>query len=260
MDAFFRNLDNFFEVSEMEPWGRLVAVECTARELMEYREDNIPDTIRSILYNNENWKNENSSDWAYQGSSNPEFYAFKVWELWNSIRRYGVKSPVHMHQNTGGTFRFHPSNNKIEVLTEYFPDMPIVVLHHDYDFLREYYFKEEFDWYKKLSYTVIDSSEKYTSLFNLDDDAELEFGWDYVKDVCDETTETWGKIKPVAFDWEEVDHNQYKNDDLYCSALHVTCNDKYHRVRMEKENKKLGDLIQTKPGQFKFCGKWYPID
>lgn len=260
MDEIFRDLNRFFEISKLEPWGKLVAVKCTPNDLMDYREGDIPATIRDILYNNPNWKTEDSVDWAYQGSSNPEFYTFKVWELWNSIRRYGVKSPVHMHQNTGGTFRFHPSNNKIEVLTEYFPDLEITVLHHDYDFLRKYYYKEEFDWYLNLEHQVIESTEHYTSLFNLDADAELEFGWDYVKNICLAESDVWGKIKPVKFDWEEVDHQKHKDDDLYCTSLHLTCNDKYHRVKMEKQSKLLKDIIQARPGGFKFCGKTYSID
>lgn len=260
METFFRNLNNFFEVGKIDPWGKLLAIKCTPKDLLDYREDDIPDTVRQVLYNNENWKLENSSDWAYQGSSNPEFYIFKIWELWNSIRKYGVKTPVHMHQNTGGTFRFHPSNNKIEVLTEYFPDMPITVLHHDYDFLREHYFKEEFDWYKSFEYDIIETPEQYKKLYNIDEDAELTFGWDYVRTICATPEEVWSKIKPVSFDWEEVDHKKYETNDLYNASVHVTCDDKYHRVRMQNQPKLLKDIIQTFPGGFKFCGKKYSID
>lgn len=257
------NLDEFFSLSRKKPWGGLYAIACTPKNLMAWRQDNIAETLIRVL-KTDDWREQNSADWSNQNSGADVFYLFKVWELWRSISANGVKSPVHVHAEAGhNNCYFHPSNNKIEVLCEYFPGIPITVLWHDYDLLVDLYQTENLFWYEGGAYCEITNTKEYLELYNLDPtdkDLELQFGWDYIKNICAGGDEIWGKLKPKARDWRAVNPQDHVDDDRWENALFLTVTDRYHRVAMFNSNKQLKDIIAVKPGQARFCGKWYDID
>jgi len=261
MEQNFRdNLTEFFELTKTKPWGRLLAVQCTANDLIKWRQDNIHETLLNVL-NTEGWQTESSEDWSGRNSSSDIFYIFKVHELWKSIRLNGTKSPVHVHAEAGyNNCYFHPSNNKIEVLCEYFPELPITVLWHDYDLLQQLYPQPNLNWFEYLIHFEITDEREYRELYNLDpNDEELEliWGWDWVKNIISNDN-TWGKLKPRARDWRAVE--DHTGDLRWDNALFLTVTDRYHRKAMSHNQTKLKDIIQVKPGQAKFCGKWYDTE
>jgi hypothetical protein len=251
---------NFFSLSRKKPWGGLYAIACTPKNLMAWRQDNIAETLIRVL-KTDDWREQNSADWSNQNSGADVFYLFKVWELWRSISANGVKSPVHVHAEAGhNNCYFHPSNNKIEVLCEYFPELPITVLWHDYDLLQQLYPQPNLNWFEDLIHFEITDEREYRELYNLDpNDTELEliWGWDWIKNIIN-NNDAWGKLKPRARDWRAV--KDHTGDPRWDNALFLTVTDRYHRKAMHHNQTKLKDIIQVKPGQAKFCGKWYDID
>ena len=259
---FRTDLDEFFQLTREKPWGSLISVYCTPRDLFEWREGNVEETLMRVI-KTEGWQDETSDYWANRNSSNDFFYMFKVWELWKSISRNGVKSPVHLHAEAGyDNCYFHPSNNKIEVLCEFFPDIDITVLWHDYDLLVKHYDQANLHWFEDHVHTTIHDKRDYLELYNLDpEDAELElqFGWESIKQIHADP-DIWGKLKPKIRDWKSIDLTKHLDDPRLENALFLTVTDRYHRVQMHKSAKRLGDIIQVKPGKARYCGKWYDID
>jgi len=256
----------FFEHSEKNPWGEILLVHCQAKDLKMYTEGMIPEVLQRVLQDPD-WKNERSDDWANRGSSNDVFFLFKVWELWKSISRNGVKSPVHVHAVAGDNWlNFHPSNNKIEVLCEFFPEMEIKVLYHNYTFLHKNYPDEALKWYENHTHYPITTAEDYMELYGdlyasvEPDELELDFFWDTCKNITADLNYLSGKLKPRKRDWRYVDDAKFSGDPDYENSPFLTVSDRYHRVAMEKDATLLKDVIQVKPGKARFCGKWYDID
>ena len=81
-----------------------------------------------------------------------------------------------------------------------------------------------------------------------------------LKDIIKDPEGVWGKVKPKARDWRNIKPQEHLSDSNYENALFLTVTDRYHRVAMDKVNILLKDIIQTKPGQVKFCGKWYEVE
>lgn len=260
--GYRENLKEFFTETKNNPWGELVAVQCKPMDLEKHCDKNIHETLINVL-RTEDWQTETSDSWSNRNSGSDIFYIFKVHELWKSIKQYGTKSPVHIHNEAGyNNFYFHPSNNKIEVLVEFFPNIDITVLYHNYSFLKEQYDVPELEWYKKYSHKIINTEQEYLDLYNLDkndNDLELLFGWEYISNICN-NDKIWGKLKPKVRDWRSVDHIKYKDDLLYKNSLFLTVTDRYHRVAMQKNKKMLKDIIQVSPGKAKYCGKVFDID
>lgn len=255
-----RVVEEFFEKSKANPWGRLIAVECKPSDLKQWAEGNIPETIKAVV-SKPGWETENSFDWAPKGSGNPIFYAFKIYEVWKSIAEIGMKTPLHIHSTANDNgMRFHPSNNKIEIMCEYFPDMPVTVLYHDYDYLRECYPEPILDWYKKFPYRVIKNESQYLDLYGLDQEHnEMEFGWDYCKRIVNSPDEVWGKVKPRAWDWNHIDISEHDGLPSLENALFLTVSDRFHRMAMHHDEIVLGEILQVENGIAKFCGREYEV-
>lgn len=257
------DVDEFFDRMNLDDWGRLLAVKCQPQDLIDYRQNDIPETLNRVIQQPD-WQMENSSDWALKNSGEDCFYIFKVHALWKSIRFNGVKSPIHVHAAADEEWlEFHPSRNKIEVLCEYFPNMEVTALYHDYRLLSNNYPRDVLSWYNQHKYTMITNSEDYYKLYNLDHDDPhllLSFGWDWCKNIIADPDGVWGKVKPRARDWRRVKPVEHQGDSDWENALFLSVTDRYHRVSMEKQGILLKDIIQTKPGQAKFCGKWYEIE
>jgi len=254
------NLDEFFELSKQKPWGRLLAVHTKASILEPVINGDIPEKILEVI-SDPDWRTESSAYWSSRSSSDARFYLFKLWELWKSISRNGVKSPVHLHIRDG-YLTAHPSNNKKEVLYEFFPDADITILFHDYDLIREQYPTKWTEWYQDLPYEEITTASEYLDYY--DDslnsrEIELEFGWDYCKNILADQ-HTWSKLTPKQWDWRHIDPAKHEKDSQFNNALFLTVTDRYHRVKMKVDDVQMKDVIQVKPGRAKFCGKWYDID
>lgn len=256
-----KQVQEFFDYSAENPWGDLMLVHCTPEDLRKYTEGNIADTLERVL-NHDDWKFENSRNWADKGSGNDVFYLFKVYELWKSIRRNGVKSPVHVHAVAEDNWlNFHPSTNKIEVLCEFFPEMEIKVLYHSYDFLMRNYPDDAVGWHLDHMHYPIETAVDYLDLYAEmnPEEVELEFFWAKCSDILTGNPDLSGKLKPRARDWRYVNVNKYNGDPEFENAVFLTVNDRYHRIAMKKDDIFLKDIIQTKPGKAKFCGKWFDI-
>jgi hypothetical protein len=262
-DSRRHDIKEFFTLTKEKPWGRLLAVDCKPSDLMEYRDNNIPDTLQRVI-RTEDWQFNDSRSWAKENSGHDIFYMFKVHALWKSIRFNGVKSPIHVHAKAGEDWlEFHPSRNKIEVLTEYFPELPVTALYHEYNLLAESYPEPCLTWYKDLPHKEISTTTDYYNLYKLDESDPqllLQFGWDWCRDIIKDPEGVWGKVKPKARDWRNIKPQEHLSDSNYENALFLTVTDRYHRVAMDKVNILLKDIIQTKPGQVKFCGKWYEVE
>ena len=48
-DSSRHDIKEFFTLTKEKPWGSLLAVDCKPRDLMEYRANNIPDTLQRVL-------------------------------------------------------------------------------------------------------------------------------------------------------------------------------------------------------------------
>jgi hypothetical protein len=254
-------LDDFFKLSTEKPWGRLVSVECTPNDLKKWSEGNIPATIKEVVAQ-PGWEDENSFDWAPKGSGNPIFYLFKIYEVWNSIRKEGVKTPLHAHYVANDNdMRFHPSNNKIEILCEFFPDMEVKVLYHDYNYLREFWDQPLVSWYKRFFFDVIDNTDDYLELFGLDQEHnEMEFGWEYCKRIIQNPDDVWGKVKPRAWDWKHIDITPHIGVESLENALFLTVTDRFHRMKMHENGIRLGDILKKTDQGYEFCGKKFSVD
>lgn len=250
-------LDTFFAHTG---WGNLLAVTAPVESLRKYTEGEVEATLYRVLESGD-WQQENSSDWHNKGSSNDIFFLFKVYELWNSIRRNGLKSPLHVHAVLDDNWiNFHPSNNKIEVLCEFFPEAEVTMLYHQYDFLEQYYPDDAVLWYKQYPHVAITDKQQYLDLYNIDTSkVEQFFGWGMVCDAVENKDAVWGKLKPKHRDWKRIDLDKYQNNELYRNSPFLTVSDNYHRVAMREENKSLKSLIQTSAGKVKFCGKTYQL-
>ena len=252
------NLLEFFATSQAKPWGRLLAVHTQATVLEPIVNKDIPEKIIEVI-SEPDWQTESSAYWSSRNSSDTRFYLFKLWELWKSIRTNGVKSPVHLHIRDGH-LTAHPSNNKKEVLYEFFPDADITVFFHDYDLIRELYPTQWTEWYKDLPYEEIQTAYEYMDYYDSslkDSNIELEFGWDYCSNILADK-HTWSKLTPKKWDWRHV--GDHTGDPRWENALFLTVTDRYHRVKMKSDDVQMKDVIQVKPGRAKFCGKWYDID
>ncbi len=252
------NVEEFFEESKRNPWGRLLAVTATACDLEQYIENDINDTLQRVL-KKPDWFEQSSEMWHDRNSSADEFFLFKIYELYHSIKRDGLKAPVHIHSVVDdNTLEFWPSNNKIQVLAECFPDMEFTVLYHDYDAIRKNYPDDTTDWYTALPHREITSADEYCALYGLDKDSDQEIGWGYVKDSIDNQNEVWGKLKPIWRTWKR--YKDDKRDQSFENALHITVTDRFHRVEMRKNARGMNTIIHTRPGQASYCGRWYDID
>jgi hypothetical protein len=252
-------LNKFFDLSKRSPWGRLIAVQTPLSFLKPYTEGEIANILKRVI-SNSGWERENSFNWANKGSGNEVFFIFKVYELWKSIQQNGVKSPVHIHYvPSDDEFRFHPSNNKIEVLCEYFEEQTVTVLYHDYDLFKLHYHTDLVFWYEQFPYTIIDNADDYLSLFNLTDAHEVELGYDFCKKICEHPEDVWGKVKPRARDWRYVDIQQLQGTPELENALFLTVTDRYHRVAMQEDAIELSDIINVDGNIITYCGKEYDL-
>ncbi len=256
------SIDSFFKHSHENPWGNLIAIKCTASALIEWR--NNGKIVKSIqeTVNNQNWTDENSRDYANGNSSDPRFFLFKIYELYNSINEIGVKTPLHIHNvATDNEFSIHPSNNKIEVLCEFFPNTMITCVYHDYDYLREYWPDKLTNWYKQWDYDIIDNTDDYLKLFGLDQDSnETEFGWDLCKTIIQSPGDVWGKVRPRARDWSYIDITKHDGNPLLENAPFLTTTDRFHRIAMFENQIVMGDILTKTEDGFMFCNKEFKFN
>lgn len=255
-----REVEEFFEHLDHTRWGELLVVHCKPNDLKKYTEGMIPEVLHRVLQEPD-WAEQRSDKWAFKGSGNDVFFLFKVWELWKSISRNGVKSPVHVHAVADDNWlNFHPSNNKIEVLCEFFPDKEIKVLYHNYNYIANNHPDEASRWYLNHMHYPIEAARDYLDLYSeLDpEEVELDFFWDTCENIMLEKEGISGKLKPRKRDWRYIDLNT--DDDDFKNSAFLTVSDRYHRVAMEKDATLLKDVIQVKPGKARFCGKWYDIN
>lgn len=256
-----RILDEFFDLSKKQPWGRLIKVDVPVSFLTKWRdrEPIITNSIREVV-SRDNWETENSIDFANGGSSDPRFFLFKQKILFDSIGEIGLKTPLHLHHvPMDNELSVHPSNNKIECLCEFYPDMTVTALYHDYDYLNEYWSDELTGWYKKFNYQVIDNTNDYLKLFGLEFDSnETEFGFDYVKRIVEAPKEVWGKVKPRARDWQYIDISERPAQSLD-NALFLTVTDRFHRNVMHTDEISMGEILIKQDSGYKFCGKIFEL-
>lgn len=256
-----KTVEEFFEHMNENHWGDIMLVHCKPTDLKKYTEGMIGEIVRRVLQDSQ-WFTERSDEWANRGSGNDVFFLFKVFELWKSIRANGVKSPVHVHAVAGDNWlNFHPSNNKIEVLCEFFPEMEIKVLYHNYAFLHRNFADEAVTWYLDHMHYPVETAQDYMDLYaDLNpEEVELDFFWDTCKNIMMGKNES-GKLTPRKRDWRYVDLEEYEGEPDFEHSAFLTVSDRYHRVAMEKDAITLKDIIQVQPGRAKFCGKWYDLD
>ena len=257
-------IDTFFNYDM--PWGELLLVECKVSDISDYvKERNIIPTVQSMV-STPGWQDELSSDYSNANISTNMFYAFKIHELYESIKNDGVMTPFHIHMRTDGQLAFHPSNNKIQVMLHFFPDHDIKILYHKYNLLELYYDNPKNDWYKDFPHTKITSEQQYRDLFKLSIDADLEFHCDFMHRVLDPEIETTPKLDQKKVDWAEL-KDLAKMHPLYSISPALTVTDRFHRIKMQ-ETKRLGDIAiwdKDKRGDnwVEFCdqtfGKGYDI-
>ena len=248
------------------PWGELLLVECKVSDISDYvKHRNIIPTVQRMV-STPGWQDELSSDYSNANSSTNMFYAFKIHELYESIKNDGVMTPFHIHMRTDGQLAFHPSNNKIQVMLHFFPDYDIKILYHRYNFLDIHYENEHTDWYKKFTHTKITSEQQYRDLFKLSIDADLEFHCDFMHRVLDPEIETTPKLNQKKVDWANLTDVE-KENPLYVISPALTVTDRFHRIKMQ-ETKRMGDIAiwdKDKRGDnwVEFCdqtfGKGYDI-
>lgn len=260
-----KTVEEFFEHMDANHWGDIMLVHCKPADLKKYTEGMIPEVLQRVIHEPD-WKDQRSDEWAGKGSSNDVFFLFKVYELWKSITRNGVKSPVHVHAVASDNWlNFHPSNNKIEVLCEFFPDMEIKVLYHNYAFLHRNFPDEAVTWYLDHMHYPVETAQDYMDLYTElyasvePGELELDFFWDTCKNIM-LGKEQSGKLTPRKRDWRYVDIEKWEGEPDFEQAAFLTVSDRYHRVAMERDAIKLKDIIQVKPGKARYCGKWYDID
>lgn len=254
--------DSVEEFFQQTNWGQLVAIKCYCSSPFIDKEvdSEIAEKLNEVI-KLPNWQNEVSSDWHDGRSSKTVFSIFKVNKLVNSIRENGLKSPVHMHKRLGTSrFDFWPSNNKIEVLYDFFPDMEFTLLYHDYDFYRECFADDDIDWYKKFEWHKIESEYHYRQLYTVGENAELDIGWDYCSRLMT-SDDIWSKLNPIPKrTWQHVDHEKYKDVESYKNSVHITVTDRYHRVAMRDQPVRLGDIVQVSDNKILFCDRKFDIN
>ncbi|MDA9302506.1 hypothetical protein N8072_01030 [bacterium] len=254
-------LDDFFKLSKEKPWGQLVSVKCKVSDISKWRDQEpiITDKMREVV-STPGWQDLQSEDFSLGNSGRSPFFMFKVNKVYESISKVGVKTPVHLHHVAKrDELSVHPSNNKIEVLAEFFPEMEITCLYHDYDFLSKYYPDELTGWYKQFDWTPITSADQYLELFGLDhEETEIEIGFDHVSNIINNNDKVWGKVKPRKRDWNRIDISKHADDELLENSLFLTVSDRFHRFKMAVENVAMGDILkETSPGNYKYCGRVY---
>lgn len=255
-------LDDFFKRTAEKPWGRLVHATVPVSFLSKWRDNEpiIENSIRETV-SDPDWQTRQSVDFANGGSSDPRFFLFKQKILFDSIGEVGLKTPLHLHHvPTDNELSVHPSNNKIECLSEFFPDKKVSVLYHDYDYLNKYWSDNLTNWYKQYEHTVIDNTTDYLKLFGLEHDSnETEFGFDYVKRIIEAPKAVWGKVKPRARDWSYIDINEQPSN-LLDNSLFLTVTDRFHRRIMHSDDIAMADIVtHVSENIYEFCGKQYEI-
>jgi len=252
------SVEEFFQQTN---WGKLIAVKCycTSPFIDKEIDSEIEEKLNEVV-NTDGWQDLMSDSFHDGKSSRAPFGVFKVHKLVNSIRAGGIKSPVHMHRRLGTTrFDFWPSNNKIEVLYDFFPNTEFTLLYHDYDFYRECFADDDVDWYKKFEWKQITNEHDYRKLYTVGDDAELVIGWDYCARLMTED-DIWSKLNPIPKrTWQNVDHDKYKDVESYKNAVHLTVTDRYHRVAMRDVPVRMGDILQVSNSKIEFCGKEFKL-
>lgn len=254
-------LNDFFELSKQKPWGRIVAVQTPISFLSKWRDSEpiIEQSLQDIIAR-DGWETETSRDFANGGSSDPRFFIFKQKILFDSISDVGLKTPLHLHHvPQDNELSVHPSNNKIECLCEFFQDMTVTALYHDYDYLNEHWPDDLTNWYKQFDHRVIDNTQDYLKLFGLEQNSnETEFGYEHVKRIVEAPKEVWGKVKPRARDWKYIDINE-KPAETLDNALFLTTSDRFHRNIMHSDDICMGDIIKLNQTGIEFCGKEFKI-
>jgi len=256
-------LQEFFKLSSEKPWGKLVAIRCQVKDISQWRDSEpiMTDRMRDVV-NTENWQDLQSKDFAMGNSSNSPFFMFKVSKIYESVKEIGVKTPVHLHHvPRDGELSVHPSNNKIEVLSEFFPEMKITCLYHDYDYLSKYWEDRLTGWYHTHAWGEVTTAAQYLELFGLDqDETELEIGYEHVTKIINSKDHVWGKVKPRGNDWKYIDITQHPDDELLNNSLFLTVSDRFHRNKMSLESVRMGDILTPQAdGSYEYCGKIFNV-
>jgi hypothetical protein len=255
-------LDYFFNECKNKPWGKLITAQVPVSFLKKWRDNEpiIENSIREVV-ERDGWQDELSRDFSNGGSSDPRFFLFKQSVLFHSIGEIGLKTPLHLHHvPTDNELSVHPSNNKIECLCEFYQDLTVNVLYHDYDYLNEYWPDQLTGWYKQFEHREIDNTDDYLKLFGLEHESnETEFGFENVKEIVLNKDSVWGKVKPRANDWKYIDITEKPAESLD-NALFLTVTDRFHRRVMHEDNIKMGDiLIPAGDNQYMFCDKIFTV-
>ena len=134
------------------------------------------------------------------------------------------------------------------------------MLYHDYDYLRKFWPEPILDWYKQFPHCEIKKAEQYLALYGLNqDNNEMEFGWDFCERIISIPDVVWSKLKPRAWDWQHINIDTHSVEPSLLNALFLTATDRFHRMAMDRDKIRLGDILIVDENTVEFCGKVYEL-
>tara|TARA_B100000965_G_scaffold406838_1_gene449431 strand:+ start:9151 stop:9966 length:816 start_codon:yes stop_codon:yes gene_type:complete len=193
----------------------------------------------------DNWQNITAEEAEITSGGADEFYLHKAAIIADSINKNGLYTPVHAHWDWSAGQTRHPSNDKASVISALIAMETVPVLWRDCRFHHDLFPDAEYtNWFKDFPVTEITSPEQYGELYGEQIyDSQLRFESQTMTYIWDNYPEIWGKLKPLYTCYNGVFGKVRGYEDaencVYCAVF-----DRYHRLRMRGNQKKLGDILQ----------------
>ena len=217
--------------------------------------DEICMRIRDIR-KRDNWQNITAEEAELTSGGADEFYLHKAAIIGDSINKNGLYTPVHAHWDwRAGQIR-HPSNDKASIISGLLDIDTVPILWRDCKFHHELFPDPKVQWPHKQFHrtawfrdfedttTEITTPEQYADMYgDAVHDSQLRFECQPMSYIWDNYPDIWGKLKPLYTCYEGVFDQVRGREDtencMYCGVF-----DRYHRLRMRGNHKKLGDILQ----------------
>ena len=200
----------------------------------------ITQQLADIVSNTPNWRSIRADASLGNDKIQEAFFLHKAAVLADSIVEKGVLNPVCVHWHASKGQMRHPSNDKICVLGQLKLVDTVTVHLRDVEFHHTMFPDHNWtNWFEDFEYTTIDTQQQYEDLYAGVD--KLDFNTATYGEIWARYPNCWGKHKPLYFCYESV-LDQLVDRKECTSVVYIAPFDKYHRVRMAKDDVTLGDL------------------